>query len=102
MFSFTLRVLSAATFILLPVHASVTHSFEINITVKANPSLPGLPHNSGLDQIYLIKDVYSGEDFFDSWTWEAIEDPTHGRVNYVSKEDAIRSGLSYGESSILI
>ena len=96
-----LLVLAAATFILLPVnvHTAVTPSV---IAVNANLSLPGLPHNTGLDQIYFMKDVYCGENFFDTWTWEAIRDPTHGRVNYVSKEDAIQSGLSYGESSILI
>ena len=103
MFYLPLRgVLAAATFILLPVHTAATPSVQINITVNANLSLPGLPYNPGLDQIYLIKNVYCGEDFFDSWTWEAIEDPTHGRVNYVSKEDAIRSGLSYGKSTMLI
>ena len=106
MFSLLPCVLAAATFLLLPVHVHTVvtpgPSVEIDFTVAANLSLPGLPYNTGTYQIYSIKDAYRGEDFFDRWTWEAIDDPTHGRVNYVSKKDAIKSGLSYGESSILI
>ena len=100
MFSLSLRVLVTATFILLP--AAVTPSVKTNTTLNANVSPLGLAHDPGLGRVYSIKDVYCGEDFFDGWIWEAIKDPTHGRVNYVSKEDAIRLGLSYGESSMPI
>jgi len=101
MYFLPLLILAATTFILLPVHTTIAPSVELNITIKTNLSATGLPYNPGLDRIYSIKDAYYGEDFFDSWIWDAIKDPTHGRVNYVSKEDAIRLGLSYGEFSIL-
>jgi len=100
MFPLPLRVFVAATFILLPIHTSATPSAKINTTVNANLSKPGTADNPTLN-FYTIKDAYSGKDFFDSWTWEAIEDPTHGRVNYLSKEESIRLGLSYGEFSAL-
>ncbi|KAH0828177.1 2 beta-glucan [Lanmaoa asiatica] len=35
----------------------------------------------------------SGQSFLDAFSWQAIEDPTHGRVNYVSKSTAQSAGL---------
>ncbi|RXW14301.1 hypothetical protein EST38_g11546 [Candolleomyces aberdarensis] len=46
-------------------------------------------------QHYRIKDVFIGQDFFNSWTWETFQDPTHGRVNYVDQATAISKNLSY-------
>jgi hypothetical protein len=48
-------------------------------------------------QHYRIKDVFIGQDFFNSWTWETFQDPTHGRVNYVDQATAMAKNLSYGE-----
>ncbi|TFK22596.1 hypothetical protein FA15DRAFT_657432 [Coprinopsis marcescibilis] len=48
-------------------------------------------------EIYQLKESFKGYDFFDSWTWETFQDPTHGRVNYVDQETAIKHGLSYVE-----
>lgn len=41
-----------------------------------------------------------GSDFFEQFNWESENDPTHGRVNYLTLEEARAKNLSYGESSI--
>lgn len=46
---------------------------------------------------FLLKDSYIGHNFFDGWKWETLDDPTHGRVNYVDEGTARASNLSYGE-----
>lgn len=51
-----------------------------------------------LIRAYSITDTFIGHNFFDNWTWETFDDPTHGRVNYVDKWSAMSSGLSYGMS----
>ncbi|KAF9461291.1 concanavalin A-like lectin/glucanase domain-containing protein [Collybia nuda] len=48
-----------------------------------------------LTQAYRIKDSYVGQDFYNSWTWETFDDPTHGRVDYVDKWTSMNSNLSY-------
>jgi hypothetical protein len=45
---------------------------------------------------FYLKDQWVGEDFFHGWDWETENDPTHGRVNYVSQADAINRHLAYG------
>ncbi|EMD37716.1 glycoside hydrolase family 16 protein [Gelatoporia subvermispora B] len=44
---------------------------------------------------YILADSYIGQDFFNDWTWQTMDDPTHGRVNYVDKGTAMASNLSY-------
>ncbi|KAG9089863.1 hypothetical protein FRC07_012239, partial [Ceratobasidium sp. 392] len=39
-------------------------------------------------------DSYQGEDFLKDFTFEAIPDPTHGRVNYVDMQTAIAHNLT--------
>ena len=46
-----------------------------------------------------LKDKWVGNDFFRDWNWETVDDPTHGRVNFVSQAEAIAKHLSYGTSS---
>jgi len=48
---------------------------------------------------FYLKDKWVGDDFFRDWNWEAKNNPTHGRVNYVSQAEAIAKNLSYGTSS---
>jgi hypothetical protein len=45
---------------------------------------------------FLLEDQWVGGDFFQGWNWETEDDPTHGRVNYVSQAEANASRLSYG------
>lgn len=49
---------------------------------------------------YRLKDSFAGEDFFNGWTWETFQDPTHGRVNYVDQNAAIAKNLSFGRHLI--
>jgi hypothetical protein len=45
---------------------------------------------------FVLKDRYVGQDFFKGWKWETFDDPTHGRVNYVTQDSAMATNLSYG------
>jgi len=42
-----------------------------------------------------------GSDFFEEFNWESKNDPTHGRVNYLTLEQARAKNLSYGSLSVL-
>ncbi|KAI0315874.1 endo-beta-glucanase [Amylostereum chailletii] len=42
---------------------------------------------------YTLSDNYQGSSFLNEWDFEAIADPTHGYVNYVSKSTAQSKGL---------
>ena len=42
-----------------------------------------------------------GPDFFDEFNWESENDPTHGRVNYLTLDEARAENLTYGLSSLL-
>ncbi|KAG6888851.1 hypothetical protein C0992_007347, partial [Termitomyces sp. T32_za158] len=44
---------------------------------------------------YTLTDMYHGADFFNEWDFFTGADPTHGSVNYQSKEDAMKKGLAY-------
>lgn len=52
--------------------------------------------------VYFIKDTYCGEDFLHSWNWETANDPTHGRVNYLDRDTALNTNLTYGAFAILV
>ncbi|KAH9979070.1 concanavalin A-like lectin/glucanase domain-containing protein [Lactifluus volemus] len=47
---------------------------------------------------FYLKDSWVGADFF-SWDWETEDDPTHGRVNYVSQDQAVAKRLAYVEDT---
>ncbi|KAG5637031.1 hypothetical protein H0H81_006026 [Sphagnurus paluster] len=51
---------------------------------------------------YCLKDNYVGSTFFDKWRWETLDDPTHGRVNYIDKWSAQAGNLSYASSNKFI
>ncbi|EIM82836.1 uncharacterized protein STEHIDRAFT_102256 [Stereum hirsutum FP-91666 SS1] len=69
-------------------------------------SLPGLASLiSGLSsssvtsaQAFVLQDVYVGDAFFKGFHWETMNDPTHGRVNYVSQSAARQANLSYASN----
>ncbi|WVW81993.1 hypothetical protein I302_103998 [Kwoniella bestiolae CBS 10118] len=44
---------------------------------------------------YRLSKHYYGNQFFDGFDWKTFNDPTHGRVNYVSETEARRKNLSY-------
>jgi hypothetical protein len=41
---------------------------------------------------WLLTDSFQGEQFLEEFTFEAIPDPTHGRVRYFSSNISIRRG----------
>ena len=47
---------------------------------------------------FKLADAYIGDDFLQSsnWQWWTADDPTNGRVNYVSKSTALSKNLTYG------
>ncbi|KIJ49472.1 glycoside hydrolase family 16 protein [Sphaerobolus stellatus SS14] len=55
-----------------------------------------IPFTRGIDIPFpfVLTDTYIGNDFFNKFEFMTIDDPTHGRVNYVSKEEAIQKGLA--------
>ena len=59
--------------------------------------VPSLGWNPFPPICYSLQDTYVGEDFHDRWNWEAIDDPTHGRVNYVTLEEAKNLHLTEGK-----
>ncbi|KAG7093740.1 hypothetical protein E1B28_007391 [Marasmius oreades] len=44
---------------------------------------------------YCLQDKYRGENILNSWKFFSAPDPTHGMVDYQSREDAITHGLAY-------
>ncbi|KAF5341821.1 hypothetical protein D9611_001175 [Ephemerocybe angulata] len=52
---------------------------------------------------YSLSDNVVGNGFYDAFNWEAIDDPTHGRVKYVDQATSRSQNLTYasGDSFIL-
>ncbi|KAF9528602.1 glycoside hydrolase family 16 protein [Crepidotus variabilis] len=51
---------------------------------------------------YSLVDNIVGTAFFNSFDWQAIADPTHGRVNYVDQNTAKSQNLSYASADTFI
>lgn len=51
---------------------------------------------SSASTLYKRKLSIVGPDFFEQFNWEIRDDPTHGRVNYLSLEEARAANLAYG------
>jgi hypothetical protein len=49
-------------------------------------------------KVFYLKDQWVGNEFFQGWNWVTEDDPTNGRVNYVSEDEARNKNLSYGMS----
>ena len=49
---------------------------------------------------YNIARDYSGQSFFDGWDFFTGDDPTHGIVDYVNQDDAVRPSLSHTFSTL--
>jgi hypothetical protein len=43
-----------------------------------------------------VADVYIGHDFLSGFNWDTLDDPTHGRVNFVDQSTALESNLTFG------
>ncbi len=45
---------------------------------------------------FYLQDEWIGDGFFQGWNWETMNDPTHGRVNFVDQAEARSKNLTYG------
>ncbi|KAG6336431.1 hypothetical protein ID866_2674, partial [Astraeus odoratus] len=52
--------------------------------------------------VYTVCDTIEGHGFYDAFNFEAIADPTHGRVNYVDCTTAKKLGLTVATSNSFI
>ncbi|KIJ34599.1 glycoside hydrolase family 16 protein, partial [Sphaerobolus stellatus SS14] len=51
---------------------------------------------------YKVTDSVSGTGFLSSFSHQAIADPTHGRVNYLSQADALAKNITYASGNTFI
>ncbi|EDR02394.1 glycoside hydrolase family 16 protein [Laccaria bicolor S238N-H82] len=55
-----------------------------------------------LGATYLLTDNIVGKTFYSNFDWEAIPDPTHGRVNYVNSATSSSQNLTFATSDTFI
>ncbi|KAF8906247.1 glycoside hydrolase family 16 protein [Gymnopilus junonius] len=53
------------------------------------------PRNTTSSRTFVLKDYYQGQSFLNDWDFFTGDDPTHGSVNFQSREDAIKKGLAF-------
>jgi hypothetical protein len=53
---------------------------------------------ANFSQDFHLRDKIVGWDFFSEFEWETMDDPTHGRVNYVDMGTAMNKNLASGMS----
>ncbi|KAG2153377.1 glycoside hydrolase family 16 protein [Suillus clintonianus] len=71
-------------------------------TVSSALTLASLVGSALASAIYTLSESVRGEGFYDSFNFENITDPTHGRVTYVSRKTAERLNLTYATSDTFI
>ncbi|KAA1471764.1 hypothetical protein DENSPDRAFT_837832 [Dentipellis sp. KUC8613] len=47
---------------------------------------------------FLLKDNFVGDGFLQAWKWETMDDPTHGRVNYINQTSALQRNLTFANN----
>ncbi|KAF9528180.1 glycoside hydrolase family 16 protein [Crepidotus variabilis] len=51
---------------------------------------------------YGLTDFIEGQSFYDAFEWETLDDPTHGKVNYVDAETSYYNNLTYASQDTFI
>ncbi|KIM26095.1 glycoside hydrolase family 16 protein [Serendipita vermifera MAFF 305830] len=51
---------------------------------------------------YSLTDKWVGKSFLEAFSWQAIPDPTNGRVNYLSQSNSLAKNLTYASDNRLI
>jgi len=51
---------------------------------------------------YTMADEFVGEGFLKGFQWETIDDPTHGRVNFVDQPTALSSNLTFTSATTFV
>lgn len=57
--------------------------------------LASLFTSRALAKNFTLADSYVGANFLSDFTWETINDPTNGTVNYVNQPFAVQNNLTY-------
>ncbi|KAG5633600.1 hypothetical protein DXG03_006945, partial [Asterophora parasitica] len=57
---------------------------------------------TALAATYPLSDNIVGDDFYDEFEFQAIDDPTHGRVNYVDEDTARLENLTYASDDTFV
>lgn len=60
-----------------------------------------LIHLLAVSANFSLKDKFVGSDFYAGFQWETLDDPTHGRVNYVDQNTAIQNNLTFGALRVI-
>ncbi|KAH9475564.1 putative glycosidase C21B10.07 [Psilocybe cubensis] len=58
--------------------------------------------NPALAKTYALTDTVVGSSFYNFFEWEAIDDPTHGRVNYVDEQTSRALNLTFASPDSFI
>jgi hypothetical protein len=80
---------------LVLLHSVSTPAYSKKSKAKARGDV-----SSDNSRTYYLNETYCGENFFEGFNWETLDDPTHGRVNYIDKGAAMTSNLSFGTSLV--
>ncbi|RXW21657.1 hypothetical protein EST38_g4173 [Candolleomyces aberdarensis] len=90
-------ILSAALLLVLPLEGLAgTNVHNIHWSRHAGRRSTSLQarNNTGPSP-YKLEDLYRGESFLNDWDFFSAEDPTHGLVNYQTKDNAVKKNLAY-------
>lgn len=74
----------------------------LNIERNSSLALALLAGSALAGAVYTLDECVRGEGFYDSFNFENITDPTHGRVTYVNQTTAERLNLTYATSDTFI
>ncbi|KAJ7923470.1 glycoside hydrolase family 16 protein [Mycena leptocephala] len=85
-----------------PIISSLTNSHEKRIGISARLLTLSLTVSSVLGAVYFRTEHIVGQDFYDAFNFEAVADPTHGRVNYVDETTARRQNLTFASENSFV
>jgi hypothetical protein len=77
----------------LLIFLSLFYSLQSHFFLS-NHSSP-TPFPSPSSTTFALQSIYTGNSFFERFRYEAIPDPTHGYVNYVTEHEAKRRNLTW-------
>ncbi|KAL0574290.1 hypothetical protein V5O48_007666 [Marasmius crinis-equi] len=72
---------------------------NLNSQLAGYLKLPGVQIGS---PSFTLQDDYRGQDFFNQFDFISRSDPTHGLVDYQSKQNAIAKGLAYVQNGVTV
>ncbi|KAJ3563751.1 hypothetical protein NP233_g8741 [Leucocoprinus birnbaumii] len=72
-------------------------SENLNVQGNSNTTV-----NYAANSTYHVQVHYEGESFFNDWNFESGNDPTHGLVNYQSRDQALSKKLAYVQDGVTV